>query len=671
MSTRGHDAGDSLDRPQARSVTFERRGFLQSAGAGAAVFAASVAGCDRLSTDPTRGENTDQEAPDPDAKEAPMLAKLVAAGELPPVAERLPATPMVVQPTDRAGVYGGGWRTVLTGPAEAPAATVGYENLMRWNPDFTEPIPNIAEAIDVADDGREYVIHLRSGMKWWDGHPYTADDVVFGYNDIIGNEELQPVPEWLTVDGEPGDMEKLDELTIRILFPGPNGLFLYNLATPFGGVLSGRPRHYLEQFHQDYNPDVEQLTKDEGYASWMELFWAKADVWENPECPTVHAWRVKTPLAEGQRLVLERNPYYWKVDPDGHQLPYIDEVSYEVIADVEVIVLKVTNGELDMVDRYVNTEENKPVLARGRETGGYDFFDLVPSQMNRTMISLNLAHKDPSLREIFQNRDFRIGLSYAINRDELIAVVHQRQGESWQGAPRRESDFFDEEFAKQYTDYDPKLANEHLDRAGYSERDGEGFRLRPDGERIGFSVEIATGTPHSTWITDSLELVRDYWRQVGVEIQIKAEERSLFYKRKAANEHDVAVWQGAAGLTIDAMLDPRWYFPFSSESNYAIPWANWFTGAAEPTEEPPESTQRQMALYRDLRREIDPVVRGDIFRQILQIAKEEFYAIGTALPAEDYGIVKNNFHNVPNSMFSAWMYPNPGPTNPEQYFIED
>jgi len=285
--------------------------------------------------------------------------------------------------------------------------------------------------------------------------------------------------------------------------------------------------------------------------------------------------------------------------------------------------------------------------------------------MNAVAIALNLTCRDPVKREIFNNKDFRIGLSHAINREELIDAVFQRQGRPWQLAPREESEFYLEELATQYLEYDVDLASQHLDKAGYAERDDQGRRLGPDGKPIQFTVEVASGI--SDTAIDAMDLIKKYWAEVGITIQVRTEDRALFYTRKEANQHDANVWGGDGGLT-DAIIDPRWYFPFSTESNYAIPWANWYNGNT-PAMEPPAHVKQQMRLYDQIKASPDPEERRNLFMQILEIAKDQFYAIGCVLPEPGYGIVKNNFHNVPKSFPSAWVYPNPGPTNPEQYFI--
>jgi peptide/nickel transport system substrate-binding protein len=633
----------------------------------------SVPACSLFSLEPGGSNKPDPNSGrvDAKAKEAPALAARVAAGELPPVKDRLPANPLVVEPVDRLGVYGGEWRSALLGPEDDAwlYRTIGYEQLLSWDVGFTRPIPNIAESVEVEAGGRQFTFTLRRGMRWSDGELFTTDDIIFAYDDILVPDDVTvAIPPFLMAGDRPARLERVDDLTFRILFPEPQGQLLENLASANAYMLNVWPRHYLERFHGRYNKDADRLAKQEGHERWQDLIVAKGDQWRNPELPTLRAWILTSGLGDGSQLVAERNPYYWKTDPQGRQLPYLDRVVYDLVEDVEVILLKATNGELDLHTRHINTLANKPVLAKSRDRGGYRFLELTPGSMNYLIIALNLVHKDRTLRGIFQNKDFRIGLSHAINREELIRACFQRQGEPWQACPRPESDFFDEEMAKQYTEYDVDLANEHLDRAGLTDKDGDGFRLRPDGKQLTFSIEVAVGYDPS-WV-GALELIRRYWRAVGINVDIKAEDRTLFIERKEANDHDAAVWSGNQGALNDALLAPLWYFPSSIvDQAYGIPWANWYNGDPGPSEKPPPPTIRQMELYDQLNASTDVDERKDLLRQILQIAKEEFYTIGTALPTSEYGIVNVDFANVLDKMPNLWVYPTPGPSRPEQYFI--
>ncbi|MDP9352555.1 MAG: ABC transporter substrate-binding protein, partial [Chloroflexota bacterium] len=268
---------------------------------------------------------------------------------------------------------------------------------------------------------------------------------------------------------------------------------------------------------------------------------------------------------------------------------------------------------------------------------------------------------------VFNDKNFRIGLSHAINRQEIIDAAYQSQGEPYQGAPRPESPFFNEKLAKQYTEYDVALANQFLDKV-LPKKNGAGMRLGPDGKPFVFQVETAAA-PTASQEGAALELMQGYFKAVGIDMRVKSLERSLFYERKDGNQPDATTWSGDGGL--DVILEPRWYFPFSTESNYAIPWAIWFNDPkADGAIEPAAPAKKQMELYRQLMNSADTEERTDLMKQILQISQEEFWVMGLALPTEGYGIVKNNFHNVPEEMVSAYLSLTPAQTNPSQYWIE-
>lgn len=601
--------------------------------------------------------------------QAPEMAGLVAAGELPPVDERLPLNPKVITPVEEVGRYGGTWRTALRGGGDNAwiLRTIGYENLVSWTPDWTGLEPNVAESWEVSDDATEFTFHLREGLKWSDGEPFTADDILFWYEDLLMDEDVPTTaPDWMSVNGQVGVVEKIDDYTVKFTFAGPNGLFLQQLATPSAQDVVTRPKHYLQQFHLKYNPEAENLASDLDFASWGEMMDSRQGGRnEDADFPTLWAWHLNIPYGENTTLVVaERNPYYWKVDTEGNQLPYIDRVIYDVGNDVEVLVLKGLNGEIDMQDRHIATLSNKALFFDNQEQGNYHFFDTTPSSMNTYILALNLTHPDPGLRETFQNKDFRIALSHAINRQEIIDLMFVGQGEPYQLAPRPSSPFYNEQLAKQYTEYDPDLANQILDEAGF-ERGPDGIRLTPTGEPISFQLDVTSVQADRI---DISELISGYFAEVGVDMKVNTIDRTLLYERKDSNAQDAVVWGGDGGL--DVILEPRWYFPFSHESNFATPWAYWYMNSEDPlAQEPPEAAKKQMELYNQLK--ATPTLEGqqEIMKQILEIAADEFWAIGISLPAPGYGIVSNNMRNVPQLIPGSWLYPNPGPTNTSQYFF--
>ena len=617
-------------------------------------------------------------------QEAPQLAELVKQGKLPPVEQRLPANPLMVQPVETAGTYGGDWRTALLGGQDTAwlVRTIAYENLMRWDRDWKKLVPNIAESVESNPDATQFTFKLRKGMRWSDGQPFTADDLAFWYEDVLTNTELNPGGiqwDWMkTGNDQPGKVTKVDDVTVVFKFARPNGLLLSRLATPDGAAPTRYPRHYLQQFHKKYNPDVDRLASASGTNDWVSLFRQKGDQvpgtpydarWSNPELPVLTGWVLTTAYGEGSRVIAERNPYFWKIDPDGRQLPYLDRVIYDVMQDKEVLTLKALNGEIDMMSRHFNTLQNKAVFTDNMDKARFHMFETVPSSMNTMVIALNLTHKDPVMRQIFQNKNFRIGLSHAINRKQIIDLVYLGQGEPYQLGPRPQSPLYNEKLARQYTEYDVDKANQFLDQAGYTQRDGDGFRLGPNGQRISFQVETTAGALNPEW-TDALKLVQDDWKAVGIDMQIKPEDRSLLYTRKNANDHDAVVWGGDGGLEV--MLETRWYFPSTNESNYAEAWFTWYNPGGNPTataEEPPDPVKQQMKLYDQIKATGDNQKQQELMKQLLDISADQFFAIGMSLPANTWGLAKNNFHNVPKSMPDAWLYPSPGPTDPPQYFM--
>ncbi|HEV8635688.1 MAG TPA: ABC transporter substrate-binding protein [Chloroflexota bacterium] len=611
-------------------------------------------------------------------REAPELAQLVKDGKLPPIEQRLPKEPMVITPIEKVGVHGGQWRTGTTGTSDTAwfGRTIGYESLVRWDAEWKQLVPNVAKKYEVSPDGKTFTFYLREGMKWSDGEPHTADDYIFWYEDVVQNTDVTPPqlrPAWFTTAGKPGRFEKVDQYAFKMVFEHPNGTLLKRLAMLGGGDWIAQAK-YAKKFHLKYNKEaVEKMTADQKLPNWGQLYnkmtgsqpGVGRSLWYNPEQPSLLGWLVVNPLGQGSRVVVRRNPYYWKVDPDGNQLPYLGEVVYDVVEKVDTLVLKALNGEIDMMDRHIATDTNKAVFTDNKAKGNYDFFTTVPDSMNQFIVLFNFNHKDKGLRDVIHNQKFRIGLSHAINRKEIIETVFFGKGEPWQAAPRKESPFFHERLATQYLEYDLAKANTLLDEAGLDKKGSDGIRLRPDGKPLTLTFE--TLTTSQPWI-DTLELLKKYWKAVGVEINIKPEERGLRQQRVTAADHDVTNWGGDGG--IDAILGPYWYFAFASFNSHATQWALWYESNGQKGEEPTPPAKKQTELYDQIKITPEESKQRDLMRQLLDVAADQFWIMGIATPGEGYGIVKNNFKNVPKRMFASGQeYCNPGATMPEQYYM--
>ena len=613
--------------------------------------------------------------------EAPMLASQVESGDLPPVEERLPSDPLMITPYERIGDYGGEWRSAMVGGLDHiwMIRLMAYENLIRFTPEWSGVMENVAKSFSANAEATEFTFELREGLRWSDGALYTADDITFWYEDVLTNEDLTPtIATWLKSGGEPLSVEKIDDYTVKFSFNTPNGLFLQNLASILGCGPTSYPRHYLEPFHINYADDIDSLIAEAGASDWVELFqskggvepcfWTNTSFWQTTEVPTMHAWRLTSTYGGGSgRVVAERNPYYFKVDPEGNQLPYIDRMIFDQLEDKETLLLQVLNGDIDMMARHFNSAANRPIVYDNREQGGYSAYGIVGEDANMTALAINLTHLDPVKREIFQNKDFRIGLSHAINRQEIVDIVYLGQGQPRQIAPQSDSPFYDEEFANQYTEYSVDIANEHLDKAGYAERDDEGFRMGPDGNRI--SIVIEAGDLFGRGWPDVLELVQGYWGAVGIHMEPRIIDRSLLVSRKVNSEHDATIWGASGGL--DVYLTPIWYFPSDPvESAYAPLWTKWYFDP-ETGEEPPDAAKQQMRLFDQIKGTGDLELQAELMSELLAIAKDQFYVMGINSTPPGYGIAKNYFRNVPAASTGSWKFPWPAPINTTLFFIEE
>ncbi|MGV3650266.1 MAG: ABC transporter substrate-binding protein [Devosia sp.] len=608
------------------------------------------------------------------AGEAPALAAQVEAGSLPPLEERIPENPYVMQVVDGIGQYGGTWRRAILGGGDQHniLRTIGYHNLVRWNRDWTAVEPLVAESFEISEDARTFTFTLRKGHKWSDGEPFTTEDVRFWYEDVLLNKALTPAvdPLW-TVGGEVMTLEVVDAQTFKFVFAAPYATFIDRIADGFGAPPTIYPRHYLEQFHETYNADgiAALVSQTPGANDWVSLFNAKiaptwtVGYWQNTELPTLHPWMLTAPYSGTARVVAERNPYYFGVDPEGNQLPYIDSIVYDQVEDTEVLLLKALNGEIDYQLRHINVPNNKAVIAEGATRGDYRLFDVGVAAANQPTMYLNLTHKDPVKREIFQNRDFRVALSHAIDREEIVDLVYLGQGTIAQAAPREGSPFYVERLAKQYTEFDPDLAEQMLDDAGFAEKDGNGWRLGPDGNPIEFVIMVSEGDGR----VETAELVAEYWQDVGINAQFRQVDRSLMTTSLIGNDYDSYVWDAPGGLS-DAITDPRGFFPFNKTVIFIAPlWAEWFMNPANG-EEPPAEIREQMELYRTIDSLPDAADRTQRMKEVLEKSADIFYSIGIRQPPEGFGIAKTNMKNVLDPLPMAGPLWRPAPETVQFYF---
>lgn len=647
-----------MTRPPRRfSDALSRRDLLARTGAvGTGALVASML--------PTTGIARAQGAPPTQFAEAPRLAELVASGQLPPVTERLPvaADVLVVEPIEQVGVYGGTWRRAFTGTADfhAYGRTV-YDQILSWPRNPLEEIrPGIAKAWEWSEDGTVLSLTLRQGMKWSDGQPFGVDDILFWWDDIERDTNLTPAihGEWV-VGGEPMTIEKVDDSNLRLRFAAANGLAIRMLAFhgcqwPLNFERFGffAPKHYLTQFHPKHNPAVADYT----------LFNEMADDL-NPERPSLTAWRVTSWQPGDNRIIASRNPYYWKVDPEGNQLPYIDEIRLDLVENGELVNLMAANGELDMQFRHIAIPKF-PVLQENAEKGDYRLLRW-PSATGATPAFFpNQTVADPMLRTLFRDRRFRQALSLGIDREQINVVSHRGLGTPRAATLIPDSPFAVPEADQLHATYDVAAAETLLDEMELGKGD-DGVRRAPDGTPIAMIVETSETTGP---VLDAVELVRQNWMALGLKIDIKTMDRALYWERAIGNQVQMAVWGMDRGL--EPYVDPIYLLPFDNRSWWAPEWGVWYHEGGAKGEEPPAEVRQVQQLYDEFKASIEPARQVEIGKEIVRLHAENVWMIGTAGMVPAIGVVKNSFRNVPEEVVSDWILMSPGNQDPFQFYME-
>lgn len=611
-------------------------------------------------------------------KEAPMLAEMVAAGELPPVDERLPEEPLVEEVAEGIGQYGGTLRRAFLGPSDHNNyVRVVYDALVRFSPDGSEVIPHIAKGWESNDDFSEWTVYLRPGAKWSDGEPLTADDVMFWYNDILLNEELSPSPSgWMVnADGSTATVEKIDDYTVKWTFGQPNTAFLLDLANKDGadlsiGNLAYAPAHYLKQFHPAYaDADALQAMVDEaGFENWVQLFTLKALPQTNADRPTTAAWVPDNSTVADQVFVLKRNPYYVGVDSEGNQLPYIDEVRFTFFADKEALNLAAVSGELDFQARHINMS-NYPVLKENEDKGGYHVVTWPTFGGSDAVIMFNQTYEnDPAVGELLRNKDFRVALSYALDREAIKELAFLGLGEARQGVPAPNHPYYPgDEYAHKYTEHDPDQANALLDGIGMTERDADGFRLMPNGEPL--DIEIQVIPAFGNW-TDVGQLAVEQWADVGVKAHVEVRERALGFQMRDTNDLMTEIWnEDTTGFPFSGQpkMDPR----SDPALTFGPLFRKWYQTNGEEGMEPPDEIKKLVEIIDEGKisgrdRQIE------LAQELFKIWADNIWEVGTVgLTPMIQGVVvvNNDLHNVPDTAGNDWPLRTPGDTQPETYYF--
>jgi peptide/nickel transport system substrate-binding protein len=606
-------------------------------------------------------------------QEAPMLAEKVAAGELPSVDERLPKSPTVVEALT-VGQYGGTWRRGYNGPGDRWGPTkLMEERVVKWVADeegVAQLVPGYIESYEVNEDSTRFTFTLLEGLKWSDGHPVTTEDVEFWYNDVFMNKALVPVIDPpLAPGGEPMKLEIVDERTFTISFAQPYVYFLPILAKDSTGDPSLDrpsflfPKHYLSQFNNNYasEEELEAAARRFNVQTWRDLWGSQGAVtawWQNPDLPVITAWKIERP-APGEVVTMVRNPYYYAVDQEGNQLPYIDRIEHRLFQDQESFNLMILQGQIDMQNRFV-TMNNYTFYRENEERGNYK----VLRGIGATTWSLvpNLTTTDEVLRDLFEAPAFREALQVAIDRELVNELAFSGLAEARQASPITGSPYFNEELETYWTEYDPDRANELLDEMGLTERDGAGFRLRPDGRRLSLVAE-ANDAVHA----DSLELIAGNFADIGIELLPRIIDRTQWDNNRDNNSFQMQ-WMPFDRLSV-VPADPRRMMGWDGFAHQYFVWYNTKgdAGMEPPADHPIRdiwAAWEKASTSRTVE-EADEIVNGMIDAFVRQ-----GWVIGVVGEDPSPVIVSNRFHNMRAGLVIDDVHRGKGLALPQQMWIE-
>ena len=490
------------------------------------------------------------------------------------------------------------------------ARLVGFNSSLELQPDILLSYEN--------EKNRVFTLHLRPGHKWSDGSPFTAEDFRYQWEDILTDKDMERggLDAVFLAGGKPPKFEVIDPLTVRYTWDTPNPLFLPALA-------GARPLDiysasaYLKQFHAKY-ADPEKLAAEvakEQVKDWVALQIRKSRSYrpENPDLPTLQPWMNMT-APPSNRFVFERNPYYHRVDQNGVQLPYVDQLVLN-IAESSIIAAKTGSGESDLQERYLSFTDYT-FLKEGEERNNYTVRLWTVGRGSAVALFPNLNTTDAGWRDVFRDVRFRRALSMGIDRTQINQVLFAGLAKESASTVLPGSPLFREELGDAYAAFDPDAANALLDEMGLK-RSPSGTRLLPDGRPMDLIVE---STGESSLEADVLELVTTNWADLGIKVFTRTSQRDIFRSRVAAGSTLMSVWAGVDNGAPTADFSPQEFVPTDP---YQLQWPMWGTyvstngSAGEKIDYPP--AQKLVDLYQDWLMAEDDAQKRKIWDEILDI----------------------------------------------------
>ena len=611
------------------------------------------------------------------AQEPPGLADAVASGDLPPVQARLPEKPRQDVPQRDGwveGRYGGSIKTLTrTGRDPRDLVLLGYARLMTWEPDAEgryRLVPDILEKVDV-EAGRVFTLHLRPGHRWSDGAPFTTEDFRFWWEDIADYQVLSPSgpPPALLADGHAPKVEVLDPLRIRYTWTVANSAFLPALAAAEPPFVY-RPAHYLKQFHIRYqDPEaLAQAAEEAGQPSWAALFERMDQPYRfaNPDRPSLQPW-VNTTKPPAERYIGKRNPYFHRVDTQGRQLPYLDEVIVER-SQAKLIPAQAASGDVGLQARGLSAADF--TLLKDAETRGRIKVRLWPIGRGAQLaLYPNLNAADERWRNLLRKPKFRRALSLAIDREAINQALYQGLASAGGNTVLPVSPLACCDHRQRWASHDPELAGALLDDLGLLQIEPDAPRQGPDGEPLSFVVESGGADPLEV---DVLTLIAEQWRAIGVEAVVRATGRQAFRQRVRSGETVMSIFYGLANGVATPEMSPAELAPTDDRQNNWPLWGRYHeSGALEGLEPDLPEAKQLLQLYKTWNQAKDQKTKTEAWQDMLAIHAEQVFTIGLLAEVQQPIVSDARLRNLPDQgyyLFEPGAYL--GAYRPDTFWLE-
>ncbi|MCI8433188.1 MAG: hypothetical protein HFH83_08385 [Lachnospiraceae bacterium] len=627
----------------------------------------------------TPEESTPEATPTPEAQgysEAPMLADLVQGGTLPKLEDRLPAADDIfIDTADAAGnpleigTYGGVINLLGAGGSWGLSRPV-LEGIIRYNSDGTY-YANVIKSFEHNDDYTVWTFKLREGMKWSDGEDFNADDITFWYY-MCHLTNYDTKKSWAalkeTVDGEDAwaNLEKVDDYTVTWTFVNPkfpadfveNGDFKWCWA----------PEHYLNDMIPDSvyveNPYWEKTglsdeqvllnaqAKGIDAATVSDLGKAVTYYWWNEDgIPNLNSYVLTTKEGNNSRdaqlCILERNPYFWKVDAQGQQLPYCDEIHFNATSEDGQDQLMFRSGELDIIE--VAMQDISSLLTDLGDKA--QLRTLASTNWGSYLLTFNYTCTDKNYADLFSNVKFREAMSICVDRDQVSGLLSEGFLEPGQCAPQEGNFGYDAEWEAKWTDYSVDNAKKLLEECGLV-MGSDGFYDFADG--TDFTLTIYTYTDSGA--ADAYPVFEQYYKAAGINCATKDIEVSAFDTEVDNNNWYAILGPHTAigGVSLKSRVQP--FVPIAQSAEWYGEYGTYYGTNGEQGVKPEGDMAKLVEIYEKWKATPDSAERDQYTLDIYNLHKENLWTIAYLKAAGAYSLVSSKVHNYPDLLVSDDLY---------------